>query len=225
MSLYRTTPSKYIKPTMDFVMKRSDAAPIDIPTTVNQVIALWTYNDGTAHLASRWLAPSIPTSSSTATGTVKVYDLDGHLDGSPVGAAVYDQDFGLSIAATTFGPLPDETAICVSFQADITGLPEFVGDTRPAARMRGRNYVGPLNTSVMAADANGDPIVNNTTQIGLADAWVTELVAQTPPKANLQVWSRKNEAVTPVLDVWVNSLFDTRRRRGARRVGSKYFGT
>jgi hypothetical protein len=147
-------------------------------------------------------------SRAAAAHSFKYYDISTTLDGSPHGSPFAVNTWTLD-AAAALDPLPAEVSACISYHADTTGVPEEVGATRPAARRRGRLYIGPLQTGVLGTtgmlrsdffDAlRGAGIFLNAIA-GLGVEW--------------QVWSRADAAVRPVVGGFVDNAFDTQRRRG-----------
>jgi hypothetical protein len=121
------------------------------------------------------------------------------------------------------GVVPEEVAICFSFQ----GVP---ASGSPQARRRGRVYLGPFNTSVIAAaDAQNRSRVATgfATNVftGYNEAW-DELTTA----GNVhEVWSGASSTGFPVVNAWMDNAFDTQRRRGAaataRTSESGPFGT
>lgn len=178
------------------------------------------YNDDTTasgiSIASRF---SNAVSRATDAVQIVVYakdTLDPAVDwGPPV--EIRDLTF---VAAAAAPNLPSETAACLSFHGDLTGVPETADNPtpppakiRPAARRRGRVYLGPLIYGALVDNAgvNYDPLlgsnfVNTVAEhaAGLADdsggAWV--------------VYSPTSQAVFPVVGGYVDNALDTQRRRG-----------
>lgn len=175
--------------------------------------ALFDFYNGTAapqvNAVSSYIGPAI---SRSATCTVRFYDIDGHLNGSPVGSPerVDAAAFTLLGSASSSG-LPSEVACAITLYADYLGDVEFGAGTRPRARDRGRLFIGPLNLNAQ------------TTAIGRTrpdPGMVTDLaesaarLARAPMGPNLVVWSRRSATVKPVTRVSVDDAFDTQRRRG-----------
>lgn len=144
--------------------------------------------------------------------TVRYYDVDGHLNGSPAGSPerVDAAAFSLGGSSSSTG-LPSEVACCITLYADYLGDVEFAPGARPRARDRGRLYIGPLNTAAQ------------TTAIGRTrpdPAMITDFaesaarLARAPMGPKLVVWSRRSATVKPVTRVSVDDAFDTQRRRG-----------
>lgn len=114
--------------------------------------------------------------------------------------------------------LPSEVACCLSYNSDLSGLSEELPDTtRPAARHRGRVYIGPLGTNTLSIDG--------TTH----QAFLSAGIRTTLTKAGKVLhddcilngwkwaqWSRKRVQLDPVVACHADNAFDTQRRRGPR---------
>lgn len=115
--------------------------------------------------------------------------------------------------------LPAEVALCGSFHGDLTDIPEEAGVTRPAARRRGRIYVGPLNTA--AQNTTGTAVVSRPAQqfidclanrieiLRLSSEAVPEWSWGVAHAASTAAWT-----FTKVEGGWVDNEWDTQRRRG-----------
>lgn len=170
---------------------------------------------------------------------VDVFDLTGHLDGSPHGSAVDHSTFTLGAAASAIS-LPNEVACAVSFRAvghasalelgSIEAIPTpqaaqnmgapatHSGRAHPRARRRGRFYVGPLTISTVTdTDTDKRPrlkdIFRNT--VGQAGGTLT----QDAPTVHPSIWSRRDEVLRHISGgVIVDDAFDTQRRRGEKAI-------
>lgn len=141
--------------------------------------------------------------------TIDLYDLTGHLDGSPHGSPLYTRSFTLGSEANS--ELPSEVAACLSFHSDLSGLLEHSGSTRPAARRRGRVYIGPLN-DLGNTNATSQPMLNDSIRDCLSAAAITLAGAVS---AGWRVWSRAGSALYgPIVGGWIDNAYDTQRRRG-----------
>lgn len=133
----------------------------------------------------------------------------------PMGSPDYTQDWLGPVTAATTDGLPTEVAGVLSFHADLTGVLEESGATRPRARRRGRVYIGPLVTT--AVDVATPPYILNTgflqtlrqaaivlwdtiDAMGAGNAWC--------------VWSRADSTLRPIVGGWTDNAPDTQRRRG-----------
>lgn len=161
-----------------------------------------------------------------AVGTeLRIYDIDA--PGSPL----YSAGFNINAAGSAVR-MPPECAICLSFHSDLTGVAEEVaggpagptGDTHPAARRRGRIFLGPLNESVL------------TTNTGHIDSGAVEAckeaMVRLQANAGLAIkgidWcvnSRVDSITREVTGGWVDNAFDTQRRRGKAPTTRDSWGT
>lgn len=154
--------------------------------------------------------------SRTALVNINVYDLTGHLDGSPHGSPILIQSFALPAHVGAGPDLPAEIAVCLSFRAEYATDVEFAPGARPRARDRGRIYLGPLGTGMLTQDGTtGRVFVNATQRISMRDK-MREL--RDAAGHAWSVWSRKNAILEPVSAVWVDDAFDIQRRRGEKAV-------
>lgn len=160
---------------------------------------------------------------------VNVYDLapSGVLAGtSPMGSPVSTYTQGITASASV-NPLPSECAAVVSFKADYTGALEESGATRPRARRRARVFLGPLDSATLSAPSSAYIPV-------LASGFITDALAvfgalETALEGvgsgwGLGVWSRKDATIRAVVDIGMDSQFDTQRRRGERSTGITWIG-
>lgn len=108
------------------------------------------------------------------------------------------------------GTLPQEVALCSSFQGDrVSGIPQ--------SRRRGRVYIGPLAVAALN-DAAGRPASAFVT--ALADATEALLLASIADGAyDWVVYSPTDDALVPIDNGWVDNAFDTQRRRGVAASG------
>jgi hypothetical protein len=158
---------------------------------------------------STYLGPALSRSTTVA---LRFYDIDGHLDGSPVGSPERTDmaAFDLLGSASATG-LPSEVAVCLTLYAAFGSDVEFGPGTRPRARDRGRVYIGPLNQNAMTTALGRTRPEPGFVQ-DLAEAGAR--LARAPMGPKLSVWSRRAGLVRPVERVSVDDAFDTQRRRG-----------
>lgn len=153
--------------------------------------------------------------SRTVKPTVRHYDLDGHLGGTPAGSPVRTTQWAANLGAGGSATnLPAEVAVCLSFAAAFGSDVEFAPGTRPRARDRGRIFIGPLNVGAIAAASPGRVIPVNTLQIALIES--ARFLKTNPSVGDWAIWSRKQAAVKIVDNFWVDDAMDTQRRRGER---------
>lgn len=161
---------------------------------------------------------------------IEVYDLTGHLDGTPHGSPVGTVVNSLP-DNTGHGPLPDLAAACLSYHASTVGIPEsgpsgaiptqdravdegapatHTGITRLKARRRGRVYLGTLNDLCLDWTGPGNrPVLHGNLLADMAQA-ATRL-------ANAGfgwcVWSRRDAAMHNVDGGWIDNRFVAQRKR------------
>ena len=134
-----------------------------------------------------------------ALNTVTIYDL---ADAEPRAPKLIDP-FPAGFIPSGGQPLPAQVALCVSFQADkVSGSPQ--------ARRRGRIYLGALGQSVL--DATDNPAAAAVTA---AAALGSSLLSQSVASLNYNwvVYSRVDNAGYTVTNGWVDTIYDTQRRR------------
>lgn len=198
----------------DFVFQTANLTT-DIDTIENALDAFYNDNDAPAifSIASR-LSSRV---SRLAGGLVyDFYDITTFLDGSPHGSPFDTRSSQLLDASSATLSLPSEAAIVLSFHADLTGVPEEVGATRPRARRRGRVFIGPLNA-------------NATTDAGLVEDQIRISVnaagnfLKDSSGVDWRVWSRMDATTRAVVGGSVDNAFDTQRRRGIDATASSSF--
>lgn len=134
---------------------------------------------------------------------LKVYDLDDPEPRVPI----LDTAMALTgRAAESTTNLPAEVAVCVSYQAAITsGV--------PAARRRGRIYIGPLNQGASTGTASAPARPAGAFMTNLSRA--AKGLSDGPIGTRWCVWSRRDGAFRPITSGYIDNSFDTQRRRGA----------
>lgn len=105
-------------------------------------------------------------------------------------------------SARTDPSLPNEVAICLSYQAE----PESGIDQK---RRRGRMFFGPLG---QAACVSARP--KTEYREDLVDAFQTFVGALTVLPASFVVYSRVGDTTANIAEAWCDNAFDTQRRRG-----------
>lgn len=157
---------------------------------------------------------------------VKLYDITGHLDGTPHGSPYYTHGGALIGTLVTGQGLPSEVACKITLEATgraaaavevADGADPDAKPDRPKARLTGGFYFGPLND--VAIEYDGDiPRVNNslrdTARLAVKD--LSDHIFLNAGGANLGVWSRKNGVIVPLEAVSVDDAFDTVRSRGEK---------
>lgn len=220
VSLGRYLLPEYIRPTLDFTMMSPDGFDYD-PAEAATLVENFFNNTatGAANAVKHYLQGSVLLAG-TGAHHIKVYDLTPVLAPTPppLGSPVVDTTFTISGTEASL-PLPDECAVVLSYHADLTGVPEFVGRTRPAARRRGRVYLGPLDR-VACSEDSGSPVVSPTFITDLNAAAKALLITGSSHWVG-GVWSKTDHTVRRVVGGWVDNLFDVRDHRGDRRIAAR----
>lgn len=156
----------------------------------------------------------------------RVYDVTGHLDGSPHGSPIATTYEQMVAAAVSSNSLPEEVALCMTLQATgqataavevPDGIDPGAAPDRPKQRRTGRVYLGPFNTTALnTPDSLGrsrptGALISNI--LAAADGLATELNGA---GHNLAVWSRSDATMRNVVSASVDDAWDTQRRRGVR---------
>ena len=148
---------------------------------------------------SQYMAGIIPTSGHT----IRLYNM---ADAEPR-VIQYEEPFTLPGASAT-GGLPCELAVCLSYAADpFSGIP-------PSSR-RGRMYLGPFDTTALAAGTASAPATVNTSMLGTIAAEAALL--QVPLNEEDVVWAQYSDKLgltNPVTSAWLDNEWDIQRRRG-----------
>lgn len=139
---------------------------------------------------------------------------DDDVTGSPILSSTFTTptDAGANLS------MPDEVAVCLSMNGVLTDIPEEVGATRPAARRRGRIYIGPLAVTARTLVANESRVAPAfvTVLLNAAEAMYDAAVAAGATPA---VYSRQDNLAYPIQRYSVDNAFDTVRSRGVARSG------
>lgn len=139
-----------------------------------------------------------------------------------------DDIVGVPISSSTFSlgagtvpepgtALPSEVAACMSMRGDYSGLQEEAGLTRPRSRVRGRVYLGPLNTNAISRDAETyRAYVGNTFRTVATNSYLNSFIPTTLLAAGLThvIYSPTSGTFAPVTEVWMDDAFDIIRSRG-----------
>jgi hypothetical protein len=179
---------------------------------------------GGAHALSTYISPVMSRGGNAV--EIELYDITGHLDGTPHGSPIGISNFtlGSPLGGTTL--LPEGVAATISFQAAYGTDVEFGPGTRPRSRDRNRVYIPALMSNAVMAD----PV---TSRCKFTPAFITDCLAalynlsQThtfPPDSwNLRVWSRKNAGIKVPSEGWMDDRPDYQRRRTDQNPGSRAF--
>jgi hypothetical protein len=217
----------------DAVVNTFTFAPDDLTSThqttlFNAVRDFYNVAHGTStQPIGTYLSPDLDRG--TGKATVRIYDLTGHLDGSPHGSPIVELPMTLHAGGSGGYALANQLAGVLSFHGDFTGHPESIpggpagpaGDTKPRARRRGRLYLGPIADLATAEESGfNSPRLNAPFRgtctdaaawlMGGADRW--------------SVWSRADAEVYPVVGGFMDNRIDTQRRRAVKASVRTTFG-
>lgn len=109
--------------------------------------------------------------------------------------------------------LPSECAGVLSFHADLTGVAEESGASRPRARRRGRLFIGPLIIGAISADLD-NPVLSVTFTATMRAAATHMFDEAQAAGFTWSVWSREDDTLRPVVAGWTDNAVDIQRRRG-----------
>lgn len=152
-----------------------------------------------------------------ATHRIEIFSI--LLGGSPV----FEIDWLGPVANDAGTALPLECAGVLSFHADLTGVAEEAGATRPKARRRGRIFVGPLQSSAVEGGFTVPLMDPDFTAAVRANAIVMSDNAEADDW-QWSVWSRADAQLRPVIGGWTDNAVDTQRRRGPKATARTVFG-
>lgn len=153
--------------------------------------------------------------------TVQVYDLEDPEPRVPINEFTYTD---INPAGTA---LPDEVAVCLSFQAEKeSGVDQ--------ARRRGRVYIGPLAQlagQLAGTTADATYVVNPAfiTALGTAGANLFGGTGVNRPVQSIfsptiyAATGNLDQAMSDVADYWIDNAFDTQRRRGRAATSRTHF--
>lgn len=143
--------------------------------------------------------------------TVKIYDMR---DATP---RVPEYEDTITLNPEGNAPLPNEVALCLSFQADaVSGVSQ--------ARRRGRIFLGPITVTAyesVASHSRPTATVRNAVAAA-ADTMLTALGEEPGPKVSWSIYSPTTDLTSSIDDAfndvqngWVDNAWDIQRRRGA----------
>lgn len=117
----------------------------------------------------------------------------------------YNTSFSINTGAGE--ELPSEIALCLSFHGEpVSGL--------PAARRRGRIYIGPLGGSAAPSSGPSRPVQAFIDLIRTRALAVKAASAASGGIFQWTVWSTSDAAPVPITGGWIDNAFDVQRRRG-----------
>lgn len=118
--------------------------------------------------------------------------------------------------------IPAECAVVLSFRAEVEGVPEEQGVTRPASRRRGRVSIGPVTSAsfVQATVANGAEVtVAEPARNTILDAYQAMVAAVNAEGLNRTihtVYSRQDALIRRVVHAHIDNAPDIVRTRGIK---------
>ena len=154
--------------------------------------------------------------------TIEAYatlDLTG---ATPLGSPIDTLSFTMDPEGSS-NDLPEEVAVVVSYNADLTNVPVTESNPspppatiRPQQRRRGRMFVGPLNQ--LAGTTSGTPNLFRPfsgfrVDLGAAFAGMATTINGTGG-LELGIWSKADAEVFTAVGGYVDDAWDTQRRRG-----------
>lgn len=131
--------------------------------------------------------------------------------GSPIAT---DAWLGPAAPPTLNSNMPVEVCGVLSFHADLTGVLEETGATRPRARRRGRIYLGPLTSDAVDITADNPLLLPTFLTTMRAAANLMGDSADTDGW-DWSVWSRADDELYVITGGWTDNAPDIQRRRGA----------
>lgn len=195
----------------------TDTVADDIVNDIDN--GFYNYDGGSGSLASLYLSPKI--SRATNACTAAMYDITGALGGGPIGSPGQVRNFTLD-ALGTGNPLPSEVAVVTTIHGDLTDVPETAVNPspppafiRPAARLRGRLFIGPLATTASTTGtSDAVPVSGLITLLNAAAENLNAALADPDDHGQWAVWSRSSAELNSVVGGWTDNAFDTMRSRG-----------
>jgi len=180
--------------------------------TTGDMIDDWTtdlvaFYNGTAGTGT--IAQSLSTILSRSTNVCKIRWFE-IVDAGPtvdLGPLITERVWTLGAPAASTVPLPLEVAVCSSIIANDTGPTSL-----PLRRRRGRIYLGPLSTNILA-NSSSQPIVSAAFVAQVVNRSAFLASAGSSTRGFWSVWSRAAGQLTTVARGFVNNEFDTQRRR------------
>lgn len=135
--------------------------------------------------------------------TIKTYDLSDPEPRTPLRTTTWT--LGAADSAST---MPTEVALCLSFAgAPVSGV--------PPARQRGRVYLGPWNTNMVAT--TGRPPSQLTASVSAAGNFLHDTLNVGVTEVRWAIWSPTMGDTVEVTNGWCDDEWDTMRSRGRRR--------
>jgi hypothetical protein len=229
-------PADDVENTFCMANSASSAAPLSVASNVFDSLKSF-YNDGGSGPAQvgHYLGGNIDRTANKMKMVAYQLAPTGSITPvTPLGGPIDQISWTLEPTPGSAVDLPRECAAVLSLQTPAAGIAEDTpggvagprGDTHPAARRRGRIYLGPLNASAMGTGANGPGLTATFRDAVCAAAGALNAhVASIPGATHFWgIWSRKNTAIYPITTGWMDDAFDTQRRRGIGSTARSTFG-
>jgi hypothetical protein len=154
---------------------------------------------------------------SRAAGSMKLqmYDITGHLDGSPAGSPIAEDEVTLQAASGTGKSLPPQAAVALTLRGRgaIEQPVEGPGGIRPRQKRTGRIYIGSLMDNATEPGVGTPGRVANTFRNVLTHA--AEVLQDSLVDGDYAwcVWSRSNAAMYAIERVECDDSYDVLRSR------------
>lgn len=192
----------------DFAFTCLTGAPTgtDLTNLFNVVNGFYRDTQSNGHAVGEYISNIVNRS---ATHLLEAYKIQVPPMGSPIATTSW---LGPVTAAATSGN-PAECAAVLSYTADLTGVLEESGATRPRARRRGRLYIGPLINAAIQTTTPPYMLETDFLQT-LRQAATAMYAAADGQNWRWSVWSRKDQLLRGVVGGWTDNAPDTQRRRG-----------
>lgn len=149
------------------------------------------------------------------------YVTDDLTGATPFGSPVNMINFTMATVAAG-SPLPEEVALVISYNADLTDVPVSAPNPspppatiRPAQRRRGRTFLGPL-TGISAIESGNrirptDQIMDDVT---IAFAKMASDINDLADVHGFGIWSKTDGQLYKAIECHIDNAWDTQRRRG-----------
>lgn len=200
----------------------TDYDSVEYTAITDRLITFFNTNPGlpaTAGIAN-YLAAAISRVSNAARMVVYAGDTIDPRD--PLGSPRFSRNWTVGAMAGGAVGQVAETALVLSYHADLTDIPETQTNPspppatiRPAAHRRGRIYIGPPNSGAVVE--NGGSLFEVVPSPGVLNAMAgaaADLLAANSSDWTWMVASQATGTEYPIVGGFVDNAFDTQRRRG-----------
>lgn len=135
---------------------------------------------------------------------IKIYRCETEIAVGASPEPIITYEVSITALPTANLPYPTEVAVCLSFKG-------LLDTSIPAARQRGRIYLGPVH---LVGNMVGNRLVFPAGYRANVAASASWLRAFSTAGIDWCVWSHAELQAFPVVAGWVDNAFDTQRRRG-----------